>query len=311
VAISNKVKQREYATATLEFLNANPELEIDITAEQFNALYETSDAQTTGAKFGVAITRSMDKLFIRELIRDLNIPFKDFYRDQLTQTLRVVGTHHFIINVLDVDCPDSDLVAYSKARLDKVMEKLDLWSNKGRKDADSDVKPVATASVFNDPKLKHALEVVSAMREMRSLVDNVKIAVLEFDEDKIKKSCTRPSGKIDYVQVTAQLRHNHTDYDVLRVSRKIRRNTYWKLTAHPAIRIAVCEKLLLLTDDPAIHFRLMQEIQMTNTEFERKLMRVASAPNFTAAIDEVFMRTTKKKVVKKAKCDFMLCLQTL
>lgn len=310
MAISNKVKQREYATAALEFLNANPELEIDITAEQFNALYEQSEAKTAGAKFGIAINRSMDKIFIRELIRDVNIPFKDFYKDQLTQTIRVIGTHRFIIDVLEVDCPDSDLVAYSKTRLDKVMEKLELWANKGRKDADPAVKPVVT-SVFNDPKVNHSLEAVSAMREMRQLVDSVKISVLEFDEEKIKKSCTRPSGKIDYVQVAAQLRHNHTDYDVLRVSRKIRRNTYWKLTAHPAIRIAVCEKLLLLTDDPAIHFRLMQEIQMTNTEFERKLMLAASAPNFTAAIDETFIRITKKKVIKKAKCDFMLCLQTL
>jgi hypothetical protein len=307
VTITNAVKQKKYASGALEFLTNDPCLNVALTADEFNAIYGRSEAQTIGAKFGTAIVHSMDKLFIRELIRNTDIPFKDFFRDQLTQTIRVIGTHNFIVDVLGKEYPDPELVIYSQARLDKVMAKLNEWAGNTKKTALSAPPPAKSTG----PKLNHPLEAVSAMREMRQLVDTVKISVFDFNEEKIRKSSTLANGTIDYKMVAAQLRHNHTNYDVLRVSRKIRRNTYWKVTAHTAIRIAVCEKLLLMTEDPALHFRLMQEIEFANVEFQKKLNVAATASNFTAAIDDLFIRTTKRKVLKKAKCNFLLCLETI
>jgi hypothetical protein len=307
VTITNAVKQKEYASGALEFLMNDPCLSIALTADDFKTIYGQSEAQTIGAKFGTAIVHSMDKLFIRELIRNTDIPFKDFFRDQLTQTIRVIGTHNFIVDVLGKESPDPELVIYSQARLDKVMAKLNEWAGNTTKTALSAPPPVKPTG----SKLNHPLEAVSAMREMRSLIDTVKISVFDFNEEKIRKSSTLPNGTIDYRMVAAQLRHNHTNYDVLRVSRKIRRNTYWKITAHTAIRIAVCEKLLLMTEDSALHFRLMYEIELANAEFQKKLATVAKSPNFTAAIDDMYIRVTKKKVFKRQKCNFMLCLETI
>jgi hypothetical protein len=309
VTTSGSVKQQAYALATLEFLQNTLSLQIDFTVDEFNALYEKSEVQGIGAKFGVAYNHVMDKFFIRGLIRNADIPNKDLYRDQLTHTIRLIGTHRFIADVLEKGNPDSDLVVYSKATLDKAMEKLAGGTETNK--SVTTTTPKTKRKAQDAPKLNHPLEAVSAMREMRQLVDTVKISVLEFDEEKIRKSAIRPNGKVDYVMMTAQLRHNYTDYDTLRISRKIRRNTYWKLTARPAIRIAVCEKLLLMTENPALQFRLMQEIELANAEFQQKLTTLAKAPNFTAAIDDMFIRTTKRKVVKKTKCDFMLCLETL
>lgn len=307
MTVTNSVKQQKYASVALEFLTDNPPLSIALSADEFNAIYEQSEAQSTGAKFGVAINQSMDKLFIRELIRNTDIPFKDFFRDQLTQTIRVIGTHKFIVDVLGNDNPDPELVIYSKARLDKVMSKLDEWANGVKKAPTPEKKPAGSAY----QKLNHPLEAVSAMREMRELVKTINVSVRDFDEDKIRETCTNQHGDVEYGSMAAQLRHNHSNYDTLRTSRKLRRNTYWKLTAHAATRIAVCEKLLLMTKDPALHFRLMKEIELTNTEFQKKLTEVAKATNFIAAMDDLFIRTTKRKTIKKQKCAFLLCLETL
>ena len=309
MTVTNTIKQREYALSTLEFLKNDPTLNIELTVDRFNDLYEKSEAQGTGARFGVAIHHSMDKVFVREIIRDLDIPFKDFFRDQLTQTIRVIGTHNFITDVLGEATSDPDLVIYSKARLDKVMDKLDEWATMTQKKGTPTPKKKPAGA--NVQKLNHPLEAVSAMREMRELVKTINISIRDFDEDKIKATCTNEFGVVKYANVVAQIRHNHSNYDVLRISRKLRRNTYWKLTAHPATRIAVCEKLLLVTEDPAIHLRLMQEIDFANTEFQKKLTEVAKATNFIAAMDDMFIRTTKRKTLKKQKCEFMLCLETL
>lgn len=305
------MKQRDYALATLEFLKTEPSLDIVLTTDEYNALYEKSDVWGTGPRYVVANQHSMDKLSIRKLIREAEIEHKDIFRDQLTQTLRTIGTHRFIVEILEADNLDSDLVVYSKARLNKVMNKLEEWATGTEKVPAPASKPAIKSLVSAAHIVNHPLETVSAMREMRHLVDTAKISVFAFNEEKIKRSATSPHGTIDYKIVSAQLRHNYTNYDVLRISRKIRRNTYWKLTAQPAIRIAVCEKLILMTEDPALHFRLMQEIEFTNAEFQKKLTEVAKAPNFNTAIDDLFIRTAKRKVFKKEKCNFMLCLRSL
>lgn len=177
------------------------------------------------------------------------------------------------------------------------------------------LKPVKTKRgiITPLPSTFHALEAITANREFRTLVAMVDIQFTEFDEAAIRETCTR-NGVTDYRGMCSMIRHLHSNYDKLRLSRKIRRNnTYWKITAHPAVRIALCERMILLVRDPYIHALLLESIEKSYALVQADIHAAATSPNFVEAMDGIYRQTvgTKLQNVGNGRLEFVLGLQTL
>lgn len=301
----------------LDFLENLPDLSSD-TALYFCMEKMKDTEQTIGSRYNDILVSAVDNAKINELIAGTDFPKKKTALNFFFNAVRIKAVHDFISGSL-VDCVDyPTLVAYSAKRLDKSVAYFrnpDHTPPVAKKKNDSKTKvgsgkalPMQNQSDIN--ALLHPLEVISVNREFRSIVNDVDIEIRSFDERSILQKNT-VNGKVNYTQVFAQLRHSYTNYDLLRSSRKMRRNTYWKMTVRPAVRLAICEKLLLLTKDEQFHMYLLMQIQSIHSEFISALMRVAKEDNFIEAMDEYFKKAMTKKVFTAEKKRFMLRLQTL
>lgn len=275
---------------------------------------------TIGSRYGTILVSVIDNPRLKELIKNAEFPRKDEVLDVFFNTVRIQAVHNFISEYL-IGCVDySALVDYSAQRLAKSSEcfhtsdhKVSIASNAAKNKNNDTVRVAASTPAVKQSsmgQILHSLEVISANREFRSILADAGVEVRPFDEEHLLAKNTA-DGKVNYTQAFAQLRHNYTNYDLLRSSRKMRRNTYWKMTVRPALRIAVCEKLMLLTENPEFHMYLLQQIQNVQNEFAALLMRVGAEENFIEAMDEYFQKATSKKVFTAEKKSFMLSLQTL
>lgn len=303
----------------LEFLDTLPDLTLDTAAEFAKAKMKEKEL-TVGSRYGTILVNVIDNTKIKALINETEFPRKADVLDVFFNTVRIQAVHNFISESL-IGCVDySALVEYSAQRLEKSSacfhtsdHKVSVSSNAKKQHNIAKTKneaPAKTPKQSSNGALLHPLEVVSANREFRSIIADAGVEVRPFEEERLLQKNT-VDGKVNYTQVFAQLRHNYTNYDLLRSSRKMRRNTYWKMTVRPAIRVAVCEKLMLLTADEEFHMYLLMQIQNIQNEFIALLMKVASEENFIDAMDEYFQKATSKRVFTDEKKSFMLSLQTL
>lgn len=177
-------------------------------------------------------------------------------------------------------------------------------------------KPVAKSRsgiITPLPNTNNALEAVSANREFRTLVATIDIEIAKFDEMMLLATCTK-NGVIDYKNMCNIIRHNYSNYDKLRLSRKLRRNnTYWKITVHPALRIALCEQMILAVKDPYLHACLINEIERAYVTIQKDIKAAAAAPYFMEAIDAIYAKTVGEKLQNKShgRLAFVLGLQTI
>ena len=302
----------------LDFLENLPDLSSD-TALYFSMEKMKDTEQTIGSRYNDILVSAVNNAKINELIAGTDFPKKKSALNFFFNAVRIKAVHDFISESL-VDCVDyPTLVAYSAKRLEKSVayfRNSDHTPPVAKKKKNGSKTKSGAGNSFllqNQPDINallHPLEVISVNREFRSIVNDVDIEVRPFDEQSILQKNT-VDGKVNYTQVFAQLRHSYTNYDLLRSSRKMRRNTYWKMTVRPAVRLAICEKLLLLTKDEQLHMYLLMQIQSIHSEFISALMRVAKEENFIEAMDEYFKKAMTKKVFTAEKKRFMLRLQTL
>lgn len=303
----------------LAFLDTLPDLTVDNAVEFSKKKMEEKDL-TVGSRYGTILVSVIDNAKIKELINEADFPRKADVLDVFFNTVRIQAVHNFISASL-IGCVDySALVEYSAQRLEKSSNcfhtsnhKVSVASNVKKQQNVEKTKneaPAKTQKQSPNGYLLHPLEVISANREFRSIIAEAGIEVRPFEEERLLQRST-VDGNVNYTQVFAQLRHNYTNYDLLRSSRKMRRNTYWKMTVRPAVRVAVCEKLMLLTENEEFHMYLLMQIQNIQNDFVALLMRVASEENFIDAMDEYFQKATSKRVFTSEKKSFMLSLQTL
>lgn len=312
----------------LNLLETLPPLELEGMVPKSKEVMLHKETMTIGSRYGSILVTVIDNEKLKNLINDAYIPRKNDVQNTLFNTVRIQAVHNFIVKHME-GCEDyEELLKFSETKLENslspfinsthripVVGEPNKGKNKGaaKSKAKTDSAPAkSTASKTSRMPnvLIHSLEAISATREFRNILIDAGVEVRPFDEEKLIQKCT-VDGKVNYTQLFAQLRHNFTNYDLLRSSRKMRRNTYWKLTVRPAVRIAVCEKLMMLTKDGGFHMYLLSHIQSTQAEFTALVMRVASEENFIESMDNEFHKATSRKVFTPARKEFLLSLETI
>lgn len=305
----------------LNLLENLPPLGLESAIAESKEMMAQKESLTLGTRYGNLLINAIDSIKVRALLNDTYIPRKKDVQDSLFNAVRIQTVHNFILSFME-GCVDYDeLLAFSTKKLDAATacfrnstHKIPVAgapdSRKSKATAPAAKKAAAPSRPRMPSTLLHPLEAISATREFRDILCDSGVEVRPFDELKLLQKNTA-DGRVNYTQMFAQLRHNFTNYDLLRSSRKMRRNTYWKLTVRPAVRIAVCEQLMMWTKDGGFHMYLMSHIQSTQAEFTALVMRVASEENFIEAMDAEFHKATSKKVFTSEKKEFILSLETL
>lgn len=153
---------------------------------------------------------------------------------------------------------------------------------------------------------ENAAHLAAAMHEFRNIAAKVNIVVRDYDEPKRLEKYER-----NYPHLLANIRHKKSNYDVVRVSRRTRRNPYWQLTARLALQIAVCEQLLLMTQDAPLRMYLLSHITILQTTFMSNIRSLATSTDFMEAMREQYEKEVEQNVATEKRKMHCLALKTV
>lgn len=157
----------------------------------------------------------------------------------------------------------------------------------------------------NGIKDENAVHLVNAMQEFRFIASTVNLVIREYNEDKM---LAKAGG---FPPLLANLRHTCTNYDKIRVSRRIRRNPYWRLTARLALQTAICERLMLATTNESFRVYLLGQVNILNTMFMNNIRSISRAEDFLAAMNEQYLAEVDINVSSESRKEFCLSLDTV
>lgn len=258
---------------------------------------------------------------IKQHLEKAPVAYKKEFSDELLMLAIASAAFKFTKKMERTNNPDAmALHTYAKQSLAAVRQEINAPL---KKEAEAKTeKPVITPVRISVPsapkptgfvKLKskqtistdNAVHLTNAMEEFRTIASTVNLIVRGYDEEKMmKKTGTYPL-------LLAALRHSATNYDKVRVSRRMRRNPYWRLTARIALQIAICERLMLWTTDSSFRVFLLGQITILNTVFMTSLRNISSAEDFMEAMKEQYISEVNENITSETRKTFCLSLDTV
>lgn len=261
---------------------------------------------------------------VKDYLRSAEVMHKHSFNDQLIMLGLAKNAVDFVASMNpEANSEVMSLYRYAKNSMETISKSIDpiahfAAQNKPKEETTApqpvrmkvSAKPAPKSFVHlkrkEEMSAENAAHLAAAMEEFRNIAAKVNVVVRDFDEAKRLAKY----GK-NYPHFLANIRHKKSNYDVVRVSRRTRRNPYWQLTARLALQIAVCEQLLLKTEDAAFRMYLLSHMTILQSTFMTNIRSLSTAQDFMAAMQEQYEKEVEQNVATEKRKLHCLALKTV
>ena len=319
-----KATQRErfYDSSHLAVNSMSVPFSID-AASFFDRHMNTQEANWESKAYRAILNNAVPVDKIKEYLKSAEVMHKHSFKDQLimlglaksavqfVETLdpsrneQVQSLHRYALNSLDAISKSIDPVTHFAAQ-NKKKEEVKPQSVQVKIAA----KPVPKSFVHlkrkDEISADNSVHLIAAMQEFHSLAAKVHLVVRDYDEPK-----RLAKYESNYPHLLANIRHKKSNYDAARISRRTRRNPYWRLTARLALQISICEQVLLMTEDAPFRMYLLNQINVLQSTFMSNLRSISTAADFMKAMNEQYEKEVEQNVSTEKRKNHCLLLETV